>query len=165
MYGLKKWDLLNIGSIGFAQVGQHDFNKKLEIEMTILFKYVNSNFPVPKELSELCRFKAARFEHDFGAYREICLYYNRDTIDNYEEENPKLHDMFWEFANKAECAFSSDEIETTLTNLCNLEYRKDISFQVIRNNSKDSSDKENHTPSLRSLIDTIEEIKKDLKIV
>ena len=47
-------DYLYIGSNGYAQVGEPDFHMKNKAEMHVLMEYRETNFPIPKEFSDMC---------------------------------------------------------------------------------------------------------------
>jgi hypothetical protein len=82
-------DYLNIGSNGFAQLGDIDYHAKNRVEMNYLMELIMNKFPVPEKIQGLCRFAVKAFNHDFGTYHEIVIHYNDELIDDDcdEEEN------------------------------------------------------------------------------
>ena len=95
-------DYINIGSPGYAQVGQSDYNEKLNIEKVVVNLHVEKNYPIPLKLQDICYFKWKAFQHDFGTYHELCLVYDDKYLNTLEDDN-EIIDIFWEFANKCEC--------------------------------------------------------------
>lgn len=96
-------DYINIGSPGFAQVGQSDYHDRLQVEKAVVKLHIEKNYPIPMDLQDICYFKWKSFPHDFGTYHELCLIYNNKYIDMWEEDDDERAQMFWEFANKCEC--------------------------------------------------------------
>ncbi len=92
-------DYLVIGSNGFAQMGDSAFYKKLKIEMRVLLDYFHSSFPIPQKFKTLAYYSIKTFQHDFGDYQEIVLWYDRDYIDSLEESeiesDNEIFDLFW----------------------------------------------------------------------
>ena len=81
-------DYLNVGSNGFAQLGDPDYYAKNRVEMLYLLQLIGNKFPIPEELKILCRFAVKAFPHDFGTYHEIVLHFDDDAIgDGYDEED------------------------------------------------------------------------------
>lgn len=92
-------DYLVLGSNGFAQMGDSAFYKKLKIEMRVLLDYFHSSFPIPQKFKTLAYYSIKTFQHDFGDYQEIVLWYDRDYIDSLEESeiesDNEFFDLFW----------------------------------------------------------------------
>jgi len=109
-------DYLNVGSNGFAQVGDQDYFAKSKVEMKYLLELLRDKFPIPEELGSLCFFGIKYFPHDFGTYMEIVLHYDdiaiSDEYDDDDEENEyDLHGIFWCWFNKVESfKLETDEI-------------------------------------------------------
>lgn len=121
-------DYLNVGSNGFAQVGNEHYFAKSKVEMKHLLELIRDKFPIPEQLKMLCRFASKSFPHDFGTYHEIVLHFDDDAIDDgYDEEDngfpfvteeelkncfdndptvpqspPSLHDIFWDWFHQVE---------------------------------------------------------------
>lgn len=134
----KFMDWLNVGSNGFAQVGNEQYFAKNKVEMKYLLELISDKFPIPEELKMLCRFAVKAFPHDFGTYHEIVLHYNDQEIgDGYDEEDngfpytteeelrncfqnnlpvPQspltLHDIFWDWFHQVE-SFDIESEEIT----------------------------------------------------
>lgn len=106
------WDYINIGSNGFAQVGQEFFAEKCKIEMDHLEEMLDNLHPVPKEFNGFAHIRSMRFDHEFGTYKEIVVSYDRDFIDELaesdDEEKVERSDRFWNWVNTLE----SVELET-----------------------------------------------------
>ena len=92
-------DYLVLGSNGFAQMGDSAFYEKLKIEMRVLLDYFHSSFPIPQKFKTLAYYSVKTFQHDFGDYQEIVLWYDRDYIDSLEdseiESDIEFFDLFW----------------------------------------------------------------------
>lgn len=95
-------DYFNIGSPGYAQVGQDDYYDKLKIEKAVVNLHIEKEYPIPEELKDICYFKWKSFPHDFGTYHELCLIYNNRIVDEWEENDDPRAQQFWDFANKCE---------------------------------------------------------------
>jgi hypothetical protein len=61
-------DYLNVGSNGFAQVGDGLYYEKNRVEMKYLLEMIENKFPIPAELAPHCYFAVKSFPHDFGTY-------------------------------------------------------------------------------------------------
>jgi hypothetical protein len=92
-------DYLNIGSNGFAQLGDSAYSEKVDAEMNVLLKYFKTNFPIPVMFKSMAYYAIKSFDHDFGTYQEIVLWYDRSEIDSYEysddEAEQNKHELFW----------------------------------------------------------------------
>lgn len=131
-------DYLNVGSNGFAQVGDDLYYEKNRVEMKYLLEMIENKFPIPAELAPHCYFAVKSFPHDFGTYHEIVLHYDDVAIGdgNDEEEDGfpnidqeiinycttnnlpipqapvSLHDIFWDWFNEVE-SFDMETEEIT----------------------------------------------------
>ena len=108
-------DYLVLGSNGFAQIGDSAFYKKLKIEMRVLLDYFQSSFPIPQKFKTLAYYSVKTFQHDFGDYQEIVLWYDRDYIDSLEESETEsdneFFDLFWTWFRVIESAdLESEEL-------------------------------------------------------
>ena len=128
---------LNVGSNGFAQVGDPNYYSKNRVEMIYLLQLIENKFPIPEELKMYCRFAVKAFPHDFGTYHEIVLHFDDDAIgDGYDEEDAfpnisqemiqncinnnlpipqspmTLHDIFWDWFHNIE-SFDMETEEIT----------------------------------------------------
>ena len=108
-------DYLVLGSNGFAQMGDSAFYRKLIIEMRVLLDYFHSSFPIPQQFKTIAYYSVKTFQHDFGDYQEIVLWYNREYVDSLEEseiesEN-EVHEVFWSWFRVIESAdLESEEL-------------------------------------------------------
>jgi len=114
-------DYLTIGSNGYAQVGQPDFYQKNKIEMRVLMEYLENHHTIPEEFSNMCCYKVKWFQHDFGDYSEIVLYYNDRQLEDWEESDPEKSVRFWNWFNDIE---SVDLESEALTELIESRYLK-----------------------------------------
>jgi len=118
MQGSRKFimDYLNVGSNGFAQVGDQDYFAKSKVEMKYLLELIRDKFPIPEKLGSLCFFGIKYFPHDFGTYMEIVLHYDDIEIGYGDDEDDdkidyKLYDIFWDWFNEVESFnLETDEI-------------------------------------------------------
>lgn len=92
-------DYLILGSNGFAQMGDSVFDDKLQAEMKVLLHFMRERFPVPCMFRSLAYYSVKTFHHDFGDYKEVVLWYDRDYIDELEESEDESEqdkaDLFW----------------------------------------------------------------------
>ncbi|MBL7972519.1 MAG: hypothetical protein JNL03_13460 [Prolixibacteraceae bacterium] len=92
-------DYLVLGSNGFAQMGDSAFYEKLKIEMRMLLDYFHNSFPIPQKFKTLTYYSVKTFQHDFGDYQEIVLWYDRSYFDSLEdseiESDIEFFDLFW----------------------------------------------------------------------
>jgi hypothetical protein len=120
-------DYLVLGSNGFAQMGDSAFYKKLKIEMRVLLDYFHSSFPIPQKFKTMAYYSVKTFQHDFGDYQEIVLWYDRDYIDSLDESeiesDNEFFDLFWTWFRVIE---STDLESEELTNQIRDAYLKSI---------------------------------------
>jgi len=110
-------DYLVIGSNGFAQVGSPEYLMKNQIEMRVLFEHLTNNFPIPDELSNICKYKVKWFQHDFGSYSEIVLVYNDSILEDWKDEELSIFDRFWDWFNTVESVdLESKELTQSIKN-------------------------------------------------
>jgi len=108
-------DYLVLGSNGFAQMGDSAFYRKLKIEMRVLLDYFHTTFPIPQKFKTMAYYSAKTFQHDFGDYQEIVLWYERSYFDSLEasesESEMQVHDLFWSWFRVIESAdLESEEL-------------------------------------------------------
>lgn len=138
--GILIMDYLNVGANGFAQVGDPDYFRKSNIEMSYLLELIRSKFPLPEELTGIyCYFMAKAFPHDFGTYHEIVLVYDDSKIDEWDSSEDEvlneLHDTFWNWFNVVEFFnFESEEITEQIKKLYleSLDKEKGEHLKVVR---------------------------------
>jgi hypothetical protein len=101
-------DYLTLGSNGFAQLGQSGFHQKIAVEMRVLLSFFREKYPIPRMFRRVAYYTVKSFDHDFGSYQEIVLWYDRDHIDSLEEsENPPdsdFYELFWSWLRVIESA-------------------------------------------------------------
>lgn len=109
-------ETISIGSIGFAQLGEKNYQEKGKIERSVLYEVISSEyFDVPELLRSLVRVTVKKFYYeDMGNYDEVVLLYDT-SIDRYEdsenEEEQEVFDAFVEYINKIQSFdFESEEL-------------------------------------------------------
>lgn len=112
-------DYLVLGSNGFAQIGNSAFYNKLKVEMRVLLDYFHQNFPIPQKFKTIVYYSIKTFQHDFGEYQEIVLWYDRDYIDSLEESEIETDnanfELFWSWFRVIESAdLESDELTSQI---------------------------------------------------
>lgn len=108
-------DYLVLGSNGFAQMGDSSFYEKLKIEMRVLLDYFRHNLPIPRMFKTWAYYSVKTFQHDFGDYQEIVLWYDRGYIDSLEESEIESDNeffvLFWSWFRVIESAdLESEEL-------------------------------------------------------
>jgi len=95
--------------------------------MRVLLDYFHSSFPIPQKFKTLAYYSIKTFQHDFGDYQEIVLWYDRDYIDSLEESeiesDNEFFDLFWTWFRVIE---SVDLESDQLTNLIKETYFKSV---------------------------------------
>ena len=73
-------EYMEIGPVPYdencAQVGAEDYIEKSSAEISAYLNQLNRKFPEAE--SKGIDFKKKRFDHDFGSYYEVCIYWNTD---------------------------------------------------------------------------------------
>lgn len=87
-----KLEMFNIGSTGFAQVGQPDYYEKQQFEYNFLKKHILDKF---KNFPSDSYFKWKSFDHDFGTYHEL-VYYCDPENEKHRKLLQKLELFDWE---------------------------------------------------------------------
>ena len=62
-----------------AQVGSDDYYELSRIECLVFKRMLERKFPIFTSLQNDCYYKTKCFEHDFGTYREVCIFYAEDN--------------------------------------------------------------------------------------
>jgi hypothetical protein len=74
-------EYMEIGSSPYgedcAQVGSNDYRNRAESEMDAYIRLLEREFP--EALSNNINFKKKWFDHDFGAYGEVCMFWNPEN--------------------------------------------------------------------------------------
>jgi hypothetical protein len=107
-------DYINIGSNGFAQVGNSEYYEKMKVESRIVLGAIRKEMPIPEQFSCFCGYAYKSFPHDFGTYHELVLKFD-DRFLNRMEDNPDAQDFlqeFWDFAYTTE-TFDCESEELT----------------------------------------------------
>lgn len=120
-------DYLVIGSNGFAQMGDSAFYRKLKIEMRVLLDFLQHNYPIPRKFKTWTYYSVKTFNHEFGDYQEIVLWYDRDCIEALEaseiESDHEVFDLFWSWVRVIETV---DLEDVQLTNQIKDVYIKSV---------------------------------------
>ncbi len=108
-------DYLVLGSNGFAQMGDSSFYRKLKVEMRVLLTHFHASFPIPQKFKTMAYYSVKTFQHDFGEYQEIVLWYDRTWLDSLEdselESDTEVFDLFWSWFHIIESAdLESDQL-------------------------------------------------------
>lgn len=98
-------DYVNVGAIGFSQLGTPDYFDKRKIEKSVMRKLIDEDprFKIPENLIGICWFGIKKFPYDDGSYEEIVLYYEDRIIEKSEDDQTDLHYDFYNFSGEAEC--------------------------------------------------------------
>jgi hypothetical protein len=107
-------DYINIGSNGFAQVGNSEYYEKMKVESRIVLEAIRKEMPIPEQFSCFCGYAYKSFPHDFGTYHELVLKLDNRLLDRMED-NPDAEDFlqeFWDFANATQ-TFDCESDELT----------------------------------------------------
>ena len=123
-------DYLVVGSNGFAQVGDPDYFAKAKIELRILLDFLQTNYSVPEEFASNTYYYIKAFNHDFGTYHEVVVFFDDQYLSALEESElePKneLFDKFWNWFNSVE---SVDLESEELTGQIQLAYQKTLDIE------------------------------------
>ena len=153
-------DIVNIGAIGFAQLGSSDYYDKRQIEKKVILNYVEHQtemFKIPDEFDGVCFFAIHKFPYEDSSYDELVLKYDDRIIDEWEEEHDELKEntnfeedqdpdefetkytRFWDFVNKCE---SIDLEIDILMSECRIQYAESIKLSVShkKENKKDDDE-------------------------
>lgn len=112
-FGRSSWDYHNLGSNGFAQLGDSEYHEKVKAELDVLKNHLEQSNPVPEELTNIAHYGTKSFEHDFGWYQELVIFYDADTVSEWEDkymysddsdgdEYGDKFDRFWDWVSQAE---------------------------------------------------------------
>lgn len=104
-----KTDYINLGAIGFAQLGSADYYAKKTVEKKVIQEILLTDyFEVPKQLDGICWVGVKSFPYEGDSYNEAVLYFDSDTIEDWENEDEnseELHEnlkCFHDFMHKLE---------------------------------------------------------------
>jgi hypothetical protein len=137
-----RWDIIYLGTVGFAQVGTDTYKAKAAIERQIMTAFFTESdqLKVPLKFHDKAYFYWNLCPHDFGSYYDFQIAYDRDTIDDWEDDDEMLQDYaeFWDWANNCENAINQYEEEITV--LCNELYRNAITMEVVHKRIEDKNE-------------------------
>lgn len=117
-------DYVSLDTLGFAQLSDANYHEKIIAEKKIITNFFldTLDFAVPLPFTKVAKFNWKKCAHDFGIYWDFIISYNREFIENLEEENFELYALFWDWINKCQTALVENE-ELLLTS-CKIEYEK-----------------------------------------
>ncbi|POS00923.1 hypothetical protein Q361_11726 [Flavobacterium croceum DSM 17960] len=116
---VKSYELVEIDTIGFAQVGQEDYAERIIIEKKILLNFLLDNplYAVPEFFTRDAFFHWQLRNHDFGTYHVLCIVYDKDLIQTLCKEAPDQFHIFWDWTDRCQSAF--DKHYDELLQQCN----------------------------------------------
>jgi hypothetical protein len=100
--GIFTMDFICLGSNGFAQLGQDDYEEKARLELNALINYMYTVHPVPEGFRSIAIYKIKRFPHDFGSYMELVIVYDDEVLESIRWKDLKEFQRFWAWASEAE---------------------------------------------------------------
>lgn len=118
-------DFIELGSIGYAQLGTSNYYATKEVEKKVLGEFIKTEqFAIPEEFDGMCWFGIKRFPYEYDAYYEAVLYYYEDVFEDFKKKKKK---RFWEFVNTVE----SIDFETPeLLDKCRKQFVIDYPLQI-----------------------------------
>lgn len=128
-------DYIVLGSIGFAQLGTDDFFNCEKVETLVLQELISQNklFKIPKKFENHCKIRMKSFQHDFGTYKELCLIYQQEFLDDIEDDE-ELNDKFWLWVNEMESFdFESEE----MIEKCRIKHHELFPMRVVYRSKKE----------------------------
>ena len=130
-----KFDYIALGTLGYAQVGTPHYDSRIIVERKVIDSFFKRpELEVPEQFEDIAHFRWIRCPHDFGSYWDFQISYERDTIEEYEEEEDDYEKFveFWDWVHKCENAFS--ENEEILFELMDKLYQNEITMEVVHKN-------------------------------
>lgn len=127
---LLDYRIFYIGSIGFAQLGQLDYNERSIIERQVMLKHCLENFDVPMEFKQDAFFRWERNSHDFGIYYDMVIKYNVQLEEEAEstDDNMEKWERLVDWMQHVESYdWESDEIFEE----CRLLYQKEYPMNIV----------------------------------
>ena len=80
-----------LGSIGFAQYGSNNYYTARQVENHILREFLKGEqFNIPEEFEGMARIGIKNFPYEDGSYDEVCLIYNDDLLEEWQEEHDAM---------------------------------------------------------------------------
>lgn len=84
------YEKLNLGSIGFAQLGSKDYYEKRIIEKRVMRELLNTA-SFENKFPELCSIQIVREPYEDSSYDEIAIVYNYQKVHNLEDSDEYKH--------------------------------------------------------------------------
>jgi hypothetical protein len=139
-------DYVNIGAIGFAQLGTEDYHEKRLIEKQVITEYLkNDIFKIPEEFNQMSDFSIKRFPYETSSYDELVLNYSSDIVNQWSIEHDQMYNQtdfeedqdpdtfetkytrFWDWVNFLE---KIDLDTEELMEKCRLKYAENLKLSV-----------------------------------
>lgn len=105
-------DFYTIGSNGFAQFGDPDYNAKAKVEMNILKQYMYEHHPIPDMFSEFTWYRIKKFPYEQDYYHEIVLEFDDRELEHRSIAKPELMGLFLDWFFDIECTDLESEALT-----------------------------------------------------
>jgi ArsR family metal-binding transcriptional regulator len=109
-------EYMEIGSTPYdetcAQVGTDNYKEIAEMEIAAYINLLERMFP--EASSRNINFKKKWFQHDFGSYAEVCMYWNTDDeeADSYVYEIERNLPACWDRMAKQELGLEETKVES-----------------------------------------------------
>ena len=139
-------DYVNIGSVGFAQLGRDDYYKKRQIEKSVILDFISNDnrFIIPENYVRMCHLRMKTFPYEYSSYDELVLVYDCDLLGEWEysddEEEQELYNGFWDFFNSLEKICLEEELMSICENKYSEFLKQNPALNVIhkkKDNDKD----------------------------
>lgn len=95
------FDYVPVGSVGFAQLGQPDYEVKREVENAVMQELINS-IEVPDEFRGIANLRIKTFQYEYDSYDEVVVSYMCKPVERWEWEDEDKYDRFWAWVNEME---------------------------------------------------------------
>lgn len=80
-----------LGSIGFAQYGSINHFTAKQVEKHVLREFLKGEqFNIPEEFEGMARIAIKNFPYEDSSYDEVCLIYDDDLFEEWEEEHDNM---------------------------------------------------------------------------
>jgi hypothetical protein len=129
---LEKFEKLNLGSIGFAQLGSKDYYEKRIVERSVLAKLLWTD-KFENKFPDLCIIKIVIEPYEDSSYDEVAVCYDWRKLDSIEVSDPEKVEQFWEWFGVLE---SYDFESEMLMRECEIMYADQLKLEVVKNEEK-----------------------------
>ncbi len=90
-------DYIVLGRNGFADPRLQDYAEKLEIEMSMLLRYLRIYHPVPEHLFNICFYSIVIVKSEHIEFGGIAILYSEKKLGEYQKETPGISEEFWDW--------------------------------------------------------------------